>query len=281
MRSTQQQFNDENPVKDIDPETEFMQLTHELGEISRSWTTFFPPKVADLTGGASLSGRAGVNLSAESRRPDFISNKMGCSFAVEINAKTHTLHASAGTCGETNASDGTLRDRCDAENNDVPDARDAANDGGIGVAGGMGNQGVNATPAGEEEGRLAVYNDEPSNGYYPARGNQRGNFTLPTESWAYRSAESRGHYFTLTGDEGGRAERSLNERWPRKRSTGTTMRTGDCRNRSDLRSASENRRPWTSPAGRARGHESDVARAGRRVQGGEAVRRRLSKGSKG
>lgn len=266
-------------MRNIDPDSEFMQLTHELGERSRSWTTFFPPKIGNLAGGNGLSGLAGVNLSAGSRRSDFVRKKTKGSFQREMNAKTHTPQA--GMCDPFDASDLALRDQCDAENKAIPDIPDAATDKEFGGAGAMGDQGVGSTPAVKEEGILAMYNDKRLNSYFPARGGQWGHFTLPTESWVRRSSESRGHYRTLTVDEGGRAERSLNERWPRKRSTGTTMRGNGSLQRSDLRGASENRRPCTSPAGQTRGLEGCTQGAGRVGSDGEAVSFRPSSGFPG
>lgn len=77
-------------------------------------------------------------------------------------------------------------------------------------------------------------------------GQHRQNFTLPTESWAIRSSGWRGLYFSgVGGGTRGGKRAVMRERWPRKRSTGTTMRIDD--RRPDLRSAfsSDVRWPWT------------------------------------
>lgn len=72
-----------------------------------------------------------------------------------------------------------------------------------------------------------------------ACGPHRQTFTLPTESWAIRSSGCRGLYFS------GGKRGAMSERWPRKRSTGTTMRIDD--RRPDLRSdfSSDGPWPWT------------------------------------
>lgn len=72
-----------------------------------------------------------------------------------------------------------------------------------------------------------------------------GHFTLPTESWAHRSAGRRGLYFTH-GAGAGRSAIASRGRWPRKRSTGTSMRVD--KERPDLRLSSEAPRPSTAPA---------------------------------
>lgn len=73
----------------------------------------------------------------------------------------------------------------------------------------------------------------------------RQHFALPTESWANRTSTLRGLYFNH-GAGAGRGEVASRDRWPRKRSSGTTMRMDD--ERPDLRLSSEEPRPSTAPA---------------------------------
>lgn len=73
----------------------------------------------------------------------------------------------------------------------------------------------------------------------------RQHFTLPTESWANRSSGQRGLYFNH-GAGASREASASRDRWPRKRSSGTTMRVDD--DRPDLRLFSEYPRPSTAPA---------------------------------
>lgn len=217
--------HDHAPGTIADPNGEFLQLARDLEERepARSWTTFFPPKIGDLVGGGGSLGLAEAGgLSAESQRSEILRKQNERSFKTDMESRQ-----------EHNATveEGTI----------VPADANEATDGPFTSAGGAGEQGDD-NGSGEEVGHVRN-NDSPDGGY-----NQRGGrFTLPTESWAQRSAGRRGLYYSGTGGVGARADQSLNEQWPRKRSTGSTMRRDCRRDRLDLRSAAENQQqhPWT------------------------------------
>lgn len=221
VRSTQQ-LGDHTPGEIGDPTSEFFQLTHDLGQgiSGRSWTTFFPPKVADLMSGGGSPGLTEQGRAVGSRR----------SAVFRRTVDEHSLMAGGGAREENNVSAEEISIAAI-----VPTTPANATDAKSGTH----------TPAdamGEKNGSTGVSEEEEV-------GRVRNNdINLPTESWAHRSAGRRGLYCSRTGGAGGRyADQSLNKQWPRKRSTGTTMRRDCNRGRLDLRNAAENQRPWTSP----------------------------------
>ena len=233
LRSTQQSGNT-TPAEIVDPDGEFLRLTRDLGETKsgRSWTTFFPPKIGDLVSGSGSLGFAEAGLSGESNqsRSEYIRSRTGRSVeaGMEPRAESNVTEgeSSAAPVAPSDANEAAGEVSCSADG-----TREAVADDGI--------SGV------EEVGRVRN-NGGPDGGY------QRGlHFTLPTESWARRSAGRRGLYLSRTGGGGAPADQSLHEEWPRKRSTGTTMRRDCRRERLDLRSAAENALPWASPSTQA------------------------------
>ena len=196
-------------------------LTHGLRqEIERPWSTFFPPKLSDLaSGGSAASFLAGRPVSR--CRQDDSSQIIGRSLYGESSRPaSKALHASAPTLLATETPLLQTETR-PLELGLIPDSEapwEAADDHqkSDGWAGGV--------TVDHAFGRA---------------GGQCQHFSLPTESWAYRSSGERGLYFS------GRGERLPTERWPRRRSTGTTMRIDG--RRPDLRTVSETQRPWTVP----------------------------------
>lgn len=287
VRSTQL-LSEHTPDKAaVDPNSEFMQLTRDLGEgsASRSWTTFFPPKMEEINRGGGSSGLLlpGTSLSAESLRSEFF-RRRGVNSKLSCEAGT-----TVGSVGARKQSaDGAERFDEQTQNPEWREQEQQAATGGqagtfpataarVATACRLLTNG--AVPADDnrvleleehrrrEEGDDYYHNDsggdDPDHlaGYQQQqRGGRR--FTLPTESWARRSAGSRGHYFSGTGEPGAgagaaagteeHADQSPQVRWPRKRSTGTSMRL-DGPGRLDLRSAAENQRqrPRTSPPTRS------------------------------
>lgn len=250
VRSTNQ-YDDHTSVGIVDPQGEFMQFTRELGEgsTSRSWTTFFPPKIADITSGrGSLGVVAGACLSAESQRSEFLRKKLeGGSFeqaGMAFNGVTR-----GPPCEINGLVDGQQRgilrgeDKSLPENGCAPAAPNEVRDGVMVLVGDPDEQGGDKIIPKDDK------RDDRIRGKNGSAGNlQREHFTLPTEAWAHRSTVGRGLYFSRTGGAGGYGDRPLTEQWPRKRSTGTTMRPDGPWNRMDLRSAAENNhRPWSSP----------------------------------
>lgn len=239
VRSTQQ-LGDNTAAEIIDPDGEFLQLTRDLGEgkSGRSWTTFFPPKIGDLVSGGESLGFAEAGLTGDSQRPEFLRSRTGRSVvAVETEPREENNvtaeESSAVSIVPANANEAAGEISCPAA--------------------GMGEQGSRNGISGDEEVGRVKNNDDPDGGYQRDR-----HFTLPTESWAHRSAGRRGLYLSRTGRVGAHADQSLNEQWPRKRSTGTTMRRDCRRERLDLRSAAENARPWTSPLTQAAKRATDL-----------------------
>lgn len=234
-RSTQQ-LDDHTPGELVDPNSEFVQLTHDGGEgrSGRSWTTFFPPKIGDLVGGAESLGLAGAEVSSAGQRSELLRTR----------TERFVLAKKKSRAENNNATE---------ESSTVPavstvptfpaDANEAAG-GTCSPAVGMGEQGGTHGISEDEETVVGHVRNNDSNDC----GYQRGrHFNLPTESWAHRSAGRRGLYFCRAGGVGASGGQSLNEQWLRKRSTGTTMRRDCSRERLDLRSAAENQRPWTPP----------------------------------
>lgn len=224
-----------------------MRLTQELGEGSRSWTTFFPPKIGDIVSGRTgTSGMMGASLSGGSActRSEFSHNKGATS------ASPATCNRSNEISPGNNSGDSSL----------LCVALDEARDGVLGSAAtaGMGEYGGGVISQDQNPER------ESHDGLlYPAgrcrhTGDaQKENFTLPTEAWVHRSTRPRRDCSSEAKGEG-TAENSLEEYWPRKRSTGTTMRTtiwrDGFRNRSEyLRSVADHQRPWTCPVTRTGG----------------------------
>lgn len=226
-----QQLGDRTPGEVVDPASEFLKLTRGLGEekSGRSWTTFFPPKIVDLNrGGGSLGLAAESVPSAESQRQRFCSTNRSCKAEMESRETSNLV---AGESGNVQAMPAVPADATEGTDEIFSPV--------CGTSEQVGSDGISG---GEEVGH--VRNNGLDGGHKWGR-----HFTLPTESWAHRSAGRRGLYFSGTaGGLGARTDQSLTEQWPRKRSTGTTMRRDCRRERLDLRSAAENQRPWTSPS---------------------------------
>lgn len=236
LSSTQQDDPTTEDEAEADGNEAFMQLTRELGEVSRGWTTFFPPKMGDLTDGGSIMG-GGLSLSLNPRAGCSARETNG-SLQVDVSSKGGSrlsrYPAAIGLTDGSTVGTTAATPLSPEERQSVGDVHEAE-DGFLAIDR-ISDKGV---ITGEKEVDLTA----PSAGR--AAGDRRGHFTLPTESWARRSAGWRGLYFSGGGGDGG-AERPSSEQWPRRRSTGTTMRRDG--RRPDLRSASETRRPWTAPA---------------------------------
>lgn len=230
VRSTQLSA-DHTPEAIVDTDGEFVQLTQDLdleGHSGRSWTTFFPPKIGDLTNGGGSLGLTEAGRSSESQRSNvspyrterFFKSEMDSGLENNITAEESGAVplAPVGPANVNESKQGVLT-----------------------PAGGMGEGGGDNGIAGDDKLGHVRKNDGPDGGSDRGR-----NFTLPTESWAHRSAGPRGHYLSGTGGVGARADRSLHEKWPRKRSTGTTMRRDCIRGRLDLRNAAEHPIQWAN-----------------------------------
>lgn len=183
------------------------ELTRNWCEVDSPWTTYFPAKFGDL-GGAGGSTEEGFS-----------------SFETRGNVGLSRWRSKGGD------SSGNLR---------VLDKTSP-------MASGHGQYTDQKAPQSVADDVANTQCEEPccdpfNSGKYGARS---GHFTLPTESWANRSAGLRGLYFNR-GGTGVCANLSGCDEWPRKRSTGTAMRIGELR--PDLRRASENARPATAPA---------------------------------
>lgn len=278
VRSTNNQCDDQSSVDHdiLDPHSEFIQLTRELGEgsTSRSWTTFFPPKLAEIaSGGGGSSGAAvspGACLSAESQRSEFLRKRLGESSSQQtgVPRKGEPRGGSFSHCHERNfqwdARNGgqllLLREeeegKISGKGSCAPTAApNKANCDilalGCGENGPDQADGENISPKDdqEEDDHARSNNNDQTGGHH------QGHFALPTEAWAYRSTVGRGLYFSRTaggktGDRsaGDRPMMTTDQQWPRKRSTGTTMRRDGPWERMDLRSAAENQqRLRTSP----------------------------------
>lgn len=221
-----------------------MRLTQELGEGIRSWTTFFPPKIGDIVSRRTgTSGIIGASLSGGSTRSEYPHNK-------------RTTSASPATCHRSNE---VLPGNNRRERSSSCVALDEARDRVFGSAAtaGMGDFGGGVISQDQDP------ESEPHSGFCPAGryrhtgDTKKENFTLPTEAWVHRSARPRRDRSSETKGEG-TEELSLKEHWPRRRSTGTTMRTtiwrDGFRNRSEyLRSVADHQRPWTCPVSRTGG----------------------------
>lgn len=248
LRSTQQA----DPAKhdereDINADQAFMQLTHELGEVDHDWSTYFPPKIGDLVGVTATAARGTIiekardGITGAGSMPLIGSLKGGKT----VRARPRALD------GNTPSMPGAGMDDDERSSFAPPNHRGeeiSANVGALLPADDSDDKLVKG------EGNVLREGNENVSNTVGILGN-REHFALPTESWAYRSAGWRGLYFSGEGrGQGGgggagggrRGERPSSEQWPRKRSTGTTMR-GDDR-RPDLRQASEAARPWTAPA---------------------------------
>lgn len=232
-----QHFGDQTPREKVDPNNEFLQLTRDLeeGKSGRPWTTFFPPKIGDLVSGGVSLGKTEAGLSAESQRSEFLRRRNERSVKTEAGSREESREENGFNAGESGIVPIVVPI--------VSAKANEATDGMFHPAGGMAEQdGSNGISGVEQVGRVRN-NDGPNGGYERGEG-----FTLPTESWAHRSAGRRGLYFSRTGGRGVDADQTPNERWPRKRSTGTTMRRDCRRDRLDLRSAVENQGRMTRRA---------------------------------
>lgn len=235
LRSTQHTRRPYNDAKEGVDEF-FLQLTLELREMGRSWTTFFPPKLSELASG----GLAGGTGSSESQR--FGGSVQITDTSVQqvgANSKTTSkLLFGTSVLGEEQ-SGGVVPEALPTEDhrtrNIFSTLHVAAED--VVASNRVNRLDSTSNPAVEEEAGPTEHSPGRVSG-------RREHFTLPTESWAHRSAGWRGFYYAGLGDDG-RAERPTSEQWPRKRSTGTTMRLDG--RRPDLRHSPEAQRPWTAP----------------------------------
>lgn len=258
LRSTQKQVRGTDDAT-VDENGAFMQLTTELGEANRGWTTFFPPKLADLTGGASSSAAGtGVSVSVGQRASSSIHGTDALATREQISSGL--LGSITGAVPFPAAAGGQAEEPARGTAPTVVPAMDkggeelsAPYDAAISLFHNSGTIGDGGSIPGAKAGT--------SNARSAGRAGQRQHFTLSTESWARRSAGWRGLYFVRERGDG-RAERPSSEQWPRKKSTGTTMRSDG--RRPGLRTASEAQRPWTAEARvsegmetRARGAEGD------------------------
>lgn len=269
VRSTAH-YGDPTSTGIVDPHREFTKLTRELGEgsTSRYWTTFFPPKFADITsGGGAVKVVAGTCLSAESLRSDFLRKRLEQASFRQAGVAFNDAPSRSpreNRDGPFDAQKTLLQEEGTVfpENGTVPTAPNEAAGDFVALDGDPDEQGGDKIIPHDDGGEKRTSGNNDSNG-----GHKRGHFTLPTEAWALRSTAGRGLYFSRTGGAGGCGDRPVTEQWPRKRSTGTTMRPDGSWGRMDLRSALENQvRSWASPTSQAAG-------TGRRTMGavGEPV----------
>lgn len=211
--------------------------TRKWGEEDTRWTTYFPMKLCELGAAAipsavasGLVDRLAASMSGNGLRDASHAETTGPTAPEQLASSVK--YASTGTPS-------AIDDRC------VPgESMDSAGLQGVpltqtseGVAG-------DEFSPGQEEGEHAHSVAGHSGDAGHAAVSHR-HYALPTESWATRFAGLRGLYFTH-GAGAGRGALASRDRWPRKRSTGTTMRIDD--ERPDLRRSSESPRPSTAPA---------------------------------
>lgn len=242
--------------------TTFTQLTRELAETSREWSTFFPPKMADIAGGKLAAG-SGLGASQSPRSYAFPENDSDASSQAE--ERSSSIAASGLAKGV--APNGALYNKPNEPNAtavaEVPPSSENHRPASMGVtfassrhrtptgfpaADRVGERSRILRRRGQEAGYTSMGAGRAAGAGGAgggAAGGCRDNFTLPTESWARRSSRWRGLDISGTG-EGGKCGVGLsNKQWVRRRSMGTTMRFDD--RRPDLRRGSESHRPQTAP----------------------------------
>lgn len=259
---------------DLDANGSFMQLTPELVETNRSWTTFFPPKMADIASGKLAAGSGQVvgpsprSRAFSEKHNDFDDNGEGASQASQADARstssaTSGLSVPNGVLCNPNAA-GTIATPLSPENHAMGVTFESQP---LGVTFARPHDRTPTAFPGaghrldEIRWRQGQDGGFPAANYAGGRGRScRDNFTLPTESWSRRSSRWAG----LDGwGKGGRGDaRSGNKQWVRRRSTGTTMRLDD--RRLDLRHGSESHRPQTAPPPRALGEARGGGSLGKR-----------------
>lgn len=268
LLSTEGDDRNEEGGEEAAEEEEFVQLTRELREPSRDWTTFFPPKMFDIASGGSAGG---ANMPAWQRSCNSSRVAIAIPFPAEDGIPQDPSDFFPGT-----ATFPLVNDHVEAQptQDSVPVPLPPEHDV------------VVKTPSDEWGSEYGTKAEEGGSsrpnkaGLLMQRaelaGGQRQRFALPTSSWARRSDGWRGLY-SSRGWGSGCPDRPATERWPRKRSTGTMMRLDG--RRPDLRHAFEERRPSTAHPGGLKGVEWDgIDGKDRR---GEQVYHRLASNQQG
>lgn len=268
----------------LDANAAFTQLTRELAETSREWSTFFPPKMADIAGGKLAAG-SGLGASPSPRSYALSENDSDASSQAEeilssiaesglakgvvpngslYNKPNEPNEPNATTMGEVPLSSEqhrpmgvTFASSCHRAPTGFP------------AAGSVAERNGSLRGRRPEVGYTAMNVGIGGGGGGGGVGVCRDNFTLPTESWARRSSRWRGLDISGTGEGGKCGARLSNKEWVRRRSMGTTMRFDD--RRPDLRRGSESHRPQTAPLSGGLGE----------VEGGRAVAKRRGSPTRG